>query len=185
MTCRELGIEAAQHRLVEKGTQQRAVAGAELVRAGQERIDDPEFRAGADPSGRDTVSRPHDSIIGAGGLESPHDGRADCEDSATAAARRPDRSGGRRRDRIRLVEWEETVEHRPTPGSAARRTCLEPEYFTCLEGRVEIVVAGQPHKLTAGDVLAFPGNTAHSYHNPDTRHPARGISVVILAKAGV
>jgi len=59
------------------------------------------------------------------------------------------------------------------------------EYFTCLEGRVEIVVAGQPHDLNAGDVLAFPGNTPHSYHNLDTRYPVRGVSVVILAKAGV
>jgi XRE family transcriptional regulator, regulator of sulfur utilization len=59
------------------------------------------------------------------------------------------------------------------------------EYFTCLEGRVEIIVAGQRHDLNAGDVLAFPGNTAHSYHNPNARRPARGVSVVILAKAGV
>ena len=55
MTCRELGIDPAQHRLVEKGTQQRVVAGAGLVGAGEERIDDPEFRAGTDPSGRDTA----------------------------------------------------------------------------------------------------------------------------------
>jgi quercetin dioxygenase-like cupin family protein len=59
------------------------------------------------------------------------------------------------------------------------------EYFTCLEGRVEIVVAGQHHDLNTGDVLAFSGNTPHSYHNPDARRPARGVSVVILAKAGV
>ena len=59
------------------------------------------------------------------------------------------------------------------------------EYFTCLEGRVEIVVSGQRHDLGAGDVLAFPGNTPHSYHNPDARRAARGVSVVILAKAGV
>ena len=59
------------------------------------------------------------------------------------------------------------------------------EYFTCLDGRVEIVVAGDRHELDVGDVLAFPGNTPHSYRNPDTRRPARGISVVILAKAGV
>src|SRR5215471_992174 len=55
------------------------------------------------------------------------------------------------------------------------------EYFTCLEGRVEIVVAGERYDLHAGDVLAFPGNTPHSYHNPDTRRPASGVSVVILA----
>jgi XRE family transcriptional regulator, regulator of sulfur utilization len=58
------------------------------------------------------------------------------------------------------------------------------EYFTCLDGRVEIVVAADRHDLDVGDVLAFPGNTPHSYRNPDTRRPARGISVVILAKAG-
>jgi XRE family transcriptional regulator, regulator of sulfur utilization len=34
-------------------------------------------------------------------------------------------------------------------------------------------------------VLGFPGNVAHSYQNPDDTAPARGVSVVILAKAGV
>jgi hypothetical protein len=41
------------------------------------------------------------------------------------------------------------------------------------------------YRTYVGDVLAFPGNTPHSYRNPDTRLPARGVSVVILAKAGV
>jgi transcriptional regulator with XRE-family HTH domain len=59
------------------------------------------------------------------------------------------------------------------------------EYFTCLDGRVDIVVAGHRHELDAGDVLAFPGNTPHSYRNPDTRRTARGVSIVILAKVGV
>jgi transcriptional regulator with XRE-family HTH domain len=36
-----------------------------------------------------------------------------------------------------------------------------------------------------GDVLAFPGNLPHSYQNADALAPARGISVVVLAKAGV
>lgn len=59
------------------------------------------------------------------------------------------------------------------------------EYFNCLDGRVEIVVDGHRYELDVGDVLVCPGNTPHSYRNPDTRLPARGISVVILAKAGV
>ena len=59
------------------------------------------------------------------------------------------------------------------------------EYFTCLDGRVEIIVAGEHYELYAGGVLAFPGNTAHSYRNPDAKRSARGVSVVILAKAGV
>lgn len=59
------------------------------------------------------------------------------------------------------------------------------EFFTCLDGRVVIFVAGERHELAAGDVLAFPGNVKHSYQNPDTEHGARGVSLVVFAKAGV
>ena len=59
------------------------------------------------------------------------------------------------------------------------------EYFTCLEGQLTIFVAGERHDLAPGDVLAFPGNTPHAYQNPDKSNSARGISVVILAKARV
>jgi transcriptional regulator with XRE-family HTH domain len=58
------------------------------------------------------------------------------------------------------------------------------EFFTCLEGRVRILVAGEVYALETGDVLAFPGNQPHSYQNADGVAPARGVSVVILAKAG-
>jgi XRE family transcriptional regulator, regulator of sulfur utilization len=59
------------------------------------------------------------------------------------------------------------------------------EYFSCLQGAVAIFVAGDRYDLAAGDVLAFPGNVPHSYRNPDAAARAMGISVVILAKAGV
>jgi transcriptional regulator with XRE-family HTH domain len=59
------------------------------------------------------------------------------------------------------------------------------EYFTCLEGRVKLMVAGERYELGAGDVLAFPGNLPHSYQNGDALAPARGVSVVVFAKAGV
>jgi len=59
------------------------------------------------------------------------------------------------------------------------------EYFSCLDGRVVIVVAGDRYELGPGDVLAFPGSTPHSYRNADAERPARGVSVVVLAKAGV
>jgi len=59
------------------------------------------------------------------------------------------------------------------------------EYFTCLDGRVVLMVAGDRYELGAGDVLAFPGNLPHSYQNADALAPARGVSVVVLAKAGV
>ena len=74
------------------------------------------------------------------------------------------------------------------PGAVMRGTPHLPgtrEYFTCLDGKVAIMVAGDRYDLAAGDVLAFPGNTPHSYRNADGAQEARGVSVVILAKAGI
>jgi XRE family transcriptional regulator, regulator of sulfur utilization len=59
------------------------------------------------------------------------------------------------------------------------------EFFTCLAGRVNLMVAGDRYALAEGDVLAFPGNLPHSYQNAEALVPARGISVVVFAKAGV
>ena len=59
------------------------------------------------------------------------------------------------------------------------------EFFTCLSGSVNLIVAGERYALAEGDVLAFPGNLPHSYQNADPLRPARGVSVVVLAKAGV
>ena len=59
------------------------------------------------------------------------------------------------------------------------------EFFSCLDGRVLLTVAGDRYEVAAGDVLAFPGNLPHSYQNADAVAPARGVSVVVLAKAGV
>jgi transcriptional regulator with XRE-family HTH domain len=73
------------------------------------------------------------------------------------------------------------------PGGALRGTPHLPgtrEYFTCLDGRVSIGVAGDRYALEAGDVLSFPGNLPHAYQNLETTRTARGVSVVILAKAG-
>lgn len=59
------------------------------------------------------------------------------------------------------------------------------EFFTCLSGRVNLMVAGERYTLAEGEVLAFPGNLPHSYQNDDALAPARGVSVVVLSKAGV
>jgi transcriptional regulator with XRE-family HTH domain len=59
------------------------------------------------------------------------------------------------------------------------------EFFTCLTGRVTLMVAGDRYQLAEGDVLAFPGNLPHSYQNADAQARARGVSVVVFAKAGV
>ena len=50
---------------------------------------------------------------------------------------------------------------------------------------MNLLVAGERYALAEGDVLAFPGNLAHSYQNADALRGARGVSVVVLAKAGV
>src|SRR5579872_1772401 len=74
-----------------------------------------------------------------------------------------------------------------SPGGAMRGTPHLPgsrEYFTCLEGQVSLGVAGERFVLEAGDVLAFPGSLPHAYQNLDARAGARGVSVVIFAKAG-
>ena len=59
------------------------------------------------------------------------------------------------------------------------------EFFTCLDGHVNLTVAGEKYELTQGDVLAFPGNLPHSYQNADALAKARGVSVVVFAKAGM
>ena len=59
------------------------------------------------------------------------------------------------------------------------------EFFTCLDGRVNLMVAGTRYELAEGDVLAFPGNQPHSYQNADAHARARGVSIVVFAKAGV
>ena len=58
------------------------------------------------------------------------------------------------------------------------------EYFTCLDGRVAIIVAGERFVLSEGEILGFPGNVPHSYQNANSTMRARGVSVVVLAKAG-
>ena len=81
---------------------------------------------------------------------------------------------------LTVMDFEPRGSMRGTPHLPGTR-----EFFTCLSGRVTIFVAGDRHELAEGDVLAFPGNVAHSYQNGDDARPARGVSVVILAKAGV
>jgi transcriptional regulator with XRE-family HTH domain len=74
------------------------------------------------------------------------------------------------------------------PGATMRGSPHLPgtrEYFTCLAGSVAIFVAGERFDLEPGDVLAFPGNVAHSYRNMHANNPAHGVSAVILASAGV
>jgi len=58
------------------------------------------------------------------------------------------------------------------------------EYFTLLDGHVEIVIAGTRFEVSAGEVLAFPGNVPHSYRNL-ARKKSRGVSVVVLSRSGV
>jgi transcriptional regulator with XRE-family HTH domain len=78
---------------------------------------------------------------------------------------------------LTLMDFEARGSMRGTPHLPGTR-----EFFTCLDGSVTIFVAGARYDLAPGDVLGFPGNVPHSYQN-DGGGPARGVSIVILAKA--
>ena len=54
------------------------------------------------------------------------------------------------------------------------------EYLTCERGRLTLWAAGERYELRPGDVAAFAGDQAHSYHN-EGRVLAVGFSVVTLA----
>lgn len=58
------------------------------------------------------------------------------------------------------------------------------EYLHCLQGEIMIVVAGESYHIQKGDVLAFPGETHHSYENIG-KVRAIGLSVVIVVPLGV
>jgi XRE family transcriptional regulator, regulator of sulfur utilization len=81
---------------------------------------------------------------------------------------------------LELMDFEPNGLMRGTPHLPGTR-----EYFTCLSGQVTIFVAGDRYDLAAGDVVAFPGNLPHSYQNPSAQKAARGVSAVVLARAGV
>ena len=60
------------------------------------------------------------------------------------------------------------------------------EFFTCLDGRVHIVVAGDRYELDERRrARASPAICRTRTRTPMRCAPARGISVVVLAKAGV
>ena len=81
------------------------------------------------------------------------------------------------------------------PGLEISRTELQPggsmigtphktgtrEYLTCERGKVELVAAGQHHRLNEGDMLVFRGDQRHSYINPDKRRISVSVSVVCFA----
>jgi transcriptional regulator with XRE-family HTH domain len=86
----------------------------------------------------------------------------------------------------------------PIPGTSIERVEMEvgarlvgaphvpnsKEYITVVAGGLEISVAGQAHRLSAGDVLAYPGDQAHRYTNVG-RGRATFLSVVVVAPPGV
>jgi transcriptional regulator with XRE-family HTH domain len=53
------------------------------------------------------------------------------------------------------------------------------EYFHCLSGELKIQVENEVYYLLKGDVLAFPGETHHSYENLG-KNKALGLSVVSI-----
>lgn len=80
------------------------------------------------------------------------------------------------------------------PGFQIERVCLGPErmfvgtphspgtreYFVCLTGRIQIIVAGENFILESDDILSFSGDFRHVYKNL-AQTESTGISVIILA----
>jgi transcriptional regulator with XRE-family HTH domain len=58
------------------------------------------------------------------------------------------------------------------------------EYLTVVQGEITVHVAGERYRVRNGDVLAFPGDQAHAYHNTGSS-TAVGFSVVALAPVGI
>ena len=85
----------------------------------------------------------------------------------------------------------------PIPGMEIDRIELEPqgrmggiphvggtkEYLTVVQGEITVQVAGESYSVGPGDLLAFPGDQAHSYQNSGAKK-AVGFSVVALAPIG-
>jgi transcriptional regulator with XRE-family HTH domain len=51
------------------------------------------------------------------------------------------------------------------------------EYLAVLEGKLQLHVSGERFDLVPGDVIAFPGDRAHSYYNIGTK-TVTGVSLV-------
>jgi XRE family transcriptional regulator, regulator of sulfur utilization len=230
VVLRERGVGARQHRFAGECPQQRVVAGADLVRAADDRVDHPQRRvltqaligaSRAQPREPAPRARAHAGDAREGREAAALDDRESGEGNLSLtvlvtvaqalgvpidellasprslvrrwpAAEVSSRARGRGVTIRELVpepvpdEMMEVMDF--APGAVMGGTPHLPgtrEFFTCLDGRVNLMVAGDRYELAEGDVLAFPGNLAHSYQNADALATARGVSVVVLAKAGV
>jgi len=82
----------------------------------------------------------------------------------------PERARGLELDRVEIAAGSSMG---GTPHIAGTK-----EYLYCLAGEVTVLVAGEAFVVAAGDVLAFPGDQAHSYRNRG-RKTADAFSVVV------
>ena len=75
---------------------------------------------------------------------------------------------------IDRIEIEPDAQMKGSPHSSGTK-----EYFHCLQGEMTVNVLGNSYVVKKGDVLAFPGETNHSYVNKG-RSLAIGMSIVVL-----
>ena len=87
----------------------------------------------------------------------------------------------------------------PIPGMEIDRMILKPsgrlkgtphinrtkEYLYCSNGAVKVYVGKKKFDLDKGDVLAFPGDESHAYHNASSSKKAVCFSVVVFAPYGI
>lgn len=58
------------------------------------------------------------------------------------------------------------------------------EYFHCIQGEITLRISGEDYVARKGDVLAFPGQIAHTYLN-NGKSLAIGFSVVVIAPLSI
>jgi transcriptional regulator with XRE-family HTH domain len=83
----------------------------------------------------------------------------------------PDPIPGTTIERMELPAGSRMIGVPHTPGTR--------EYLCCETGRIELIAAGETHRLEPGDVVVFRGDQRHSYVNAG-RSIAVGYSVVLL-----
>src|SRR5687767_14562411 len=113
----ERSICAAQDRFVGERVQQVVVAGARLVRAGENCVDDAQLRLCANALVRDVVARDRSTETRSRMFESAYDGRTDGDDPPTLATCTTQSLLRRCWNAIRLVERQQAIER----GVARRR----------------------------------------------------------------
>jgi len=170
------GVCALDKGAFREGQQELVVARLTLVHPRQQPVNDTTAQARADSQAGLSLSRGQATAMRGGASFQRAEGSLPARiRNGSVAVRRllPDAIPGMEMDRIEIPPRATLIGIPHTPGTR--------EYLTCETGEITLRAAGEAWRLKPGDVLAFPGDQRHSYHNAGER-TAVGYSVVVLAR---